>query len=189
LTKNEDIVKILRMFAQGLSIRDIVQKFPAYDHEKIVHLLHELVEELQPKKKHHVLSGQYMANIDGASRGNPGPGSLGVVIYNTQGEIIAEHKKCLGICTNNVAEYQALIKTLEMAIELQLKSLLIRSDSQLLVKQMQGHYKIKDEKMKALNQKVQVLLKSFDKVEFCHIPRTENTLADQLANEALDENK
>lgn len=186
MTKNEDIVKVLRMFAQGLNIRDIVQKFPAYDHENIVHLLHELVEELQPKKRHVVLSGQYTANIDGASRGNPGPGALGVVIYNHQGEIIAEHKKTLGICTNNVAEYQALIKTLEMAIELQLNKILIRSDSQLLVKQMQGHYKVKDEKIKALYQEVQKLLKSLELVEFCHIPRTENKLADQLANEALD---
>jgi len=174
------------MFAQGLNIRDIVQKFPVYDHEKIVHLLHNLVDELQPKKKHVVLSGQYAANIDGASRGNPGPGSLGVVIYNSQGEIIAENKKTLGICTNNVAEYQALIKTLEMAIELQLDKLLIRSDSQLLVKQMQGHYKVRDEKIKALYHKVQTLLESFESIEFCHIPRAENKLADQLANEALD---
>jgi ribonuclease HI len=186
LTKNEDIIKVLRMFAQGLNIRDIVQKFPAYDHERIVHLLHELVEELHPKKKHPVLAGQHVANIDGASRGNPGPGALGVVIYNDQGEIIAEHKKILGVCTNNVAEYQALIKLLEMATELHLDKLLVRSDSQLLVKQMQGHYKVKDEKIKALYHKVQTLLKSFNAIEFCHIPRTENKLADQLANEALD---
>lgn len=177
------------MFAQGLNIRDIVQKFPAYDHEKIVHLLHELVEELQPHKKQAVLPGHYTANIDGASRGNPGPGALGVVIYNSQGEIIAENKKTLGVCTNNVAEYQALVKLLEMAIELQVNKLLVRSDSQLLVKQMQGHYKVKDEKIKALYHKVQTLLKSFKAIEFCHIPRTENKLADQLANEALDEDK
>ncbi|MDD5131304.1 MAG: ribonuclease HI family protein [bacterium] len=174
------------MLAQGLNIRDIVQKFPAYDHEKIVHLLHELVEELQPKKKQMVLSGHYTANIDGASRGNPGPGALGIVIYNDQGEIIAEHKKTLGICTNNMAEYQALLKLLDMAIELKISKILIRSDSQLLVKQMQGHYKVKDEKIKALYHKAQTLLNSFDAIEYCHIPRTENKLADQLANEALD---
>ncbi|MDD5258694.1 MAG: ribonuclease HI family protein [bacterium] len=184
---NEDIVKVLRMFAQGLNIRDIVQKFPAYDHAKIVHLLHDLVEELQPKRKHQVVAGQYIANIDGASRGNPGPGALGLVIYDNQGKIISKHKKTLGICTNNFAEYQALVKTLEIAQELGLDKLLIRSDSQLLVRQMQGHYKIKDEKIKTLNHKVQEFLKSFESVEFCHIPRTENQLADQLANEALDE--
>lgn len=174
------------MFAQGLDIRDIVQKFPAYDSEKIVRLLNGLVEELQPRKKNPALSGNYVANIDGASRGNPGPGALGLVIYNDQGEIIAEGKETLGICTNNVAEYQALIKALEMARDLHLSSLLIRSDSQLLVKQMQGHYKVKDDKMKALHHKVQTLLQSFDTVEFCHISRDENKLADKLANEALD---
>ena len=186
LTRNEDLIKILRMFAQGLNIRDIVQKFPVYDSEKIVGLLNDLVEELQPRKKSMVSLGGYVANIDGASRGNPGPGALGLVIYNDQGEIIAEGKETLGICTNNVAEYQALIKALEMAKDLHLSSLLVKSDSQLLVRQMLGHYKIKDEKMKALNHKVQTLLKSFEAVEFCHVSREENKLADKLANEALD---
>jgi ribonuclease HI len=145
-----------------------------------------LVEELQPKKTSPVLRGSYIANIDGASRGNPGPGALGLVIYNDLGEIIAEGKETLGICTNNVAEYHALIKTLEMAKDLHLSSLLVRSDSQLLVRQMLGQYKIKDDKLKALYHKVQALLKSFDTVEFHHVSREENKLADKLANEALD---
>lgn len=174
------------MFAQGLNIRDIVQKFPSYDSETIVRMLRDLVDELQPRKKSPVCRGSYVANIDGASRGNPGPGALGLVIYNDQGEIVAEGKETLGICTNNVAEYQALIKTLEMAKDLHLRSLLVRSDSQLLVRQMQGQYKIKDDKIKVLYHKVQTLLKSFDTVDFCHIPREENKLADKLANEALD---
>lgn len=174
------------MFAQGLNIRDIIQKFPSYDGEKLVRLLNDLVEELQSKKKSLVGRGCYVANIDGASRGNPGPGALGLVIYNDQGEIIAESKETLGICTNNVAEYQALIKTLEMARDLHLSELLVRSDSQLLVRQMLGQYKIKDNKLKELYHKAQVLLKSFDSVDFCHVSREENKLADKLANEALD---
>lgn len=122
---------------------------------------------------------------DGACRGNPGPGSYGFVIF--EGEtILAEGKASLGTVTNNVAEYQALIHGLQKCAELGLRHVVVKSDSQLLVRQMLGQYKVKAPPIKALFDQAIILGKKFTRVEFLHIPREENSHADALANEALD---
>ena len=130
---------------------------------------------------------------DGGARGNPGPAGIGVVITDGAGNIISRHKKYIGEATNNVAEYQALILALEEAIKISNTSaeggsnLQIKMDSELIVRQMQGKYKIKDLRLKMLAREVLKLRNRFALVNFFHIPREQNQLADKLVNEAIDE--
>jgi ribonuclease HI len=123
---------------------------------------------------------------DGASRGNPGPASLGAVIFSQSGDILQEISKPLGIQTNNFAEYTALLEGLVACAEGGAKSVIVKADSQFMIRQMKGEYKVKAPGIIPLyNQckKVEIL---FEDVEFIHIPREENKHADRLANEALD---
>ena len=123
---------------------------------------------------------------DGASRGNPGPAGAGIVIQDDNG-ILIEGKKYLGVTTNNTAEYEALIHGLSILKERALfQPLKIFSDSQLMVRQLNGRYKIKQPHLRELAGKVHELLKSFPSHEIIHIPRGENRHADKLANEAID---
>jgi ribonuclease HI len=123
-------------------------------------------------------------NIDGAARGNPGPAAFAYVIAR-DGQPVIEEAGCLGSATNNVAEYTALVNALQRAAELGGKRLLIRSDSELLVKQMNGEYRVKNEQLRELYDQARQLLKHFDTVMLRHVPRSENSEADRLCNEAL----
>jgi len=123
---------------------------------------------------------------DGASRGNPGPASAGGVIYSQTDEIIAEISKPLGIQTNNVAEYLALKLTLERALELGINNVEIFMDSKLVVEQIQGRWKIKNERLREINDEIKLILTQFQIISFKHIPRNLNKMADQLANMALN---
>jgi len=125
---------------------------------------------------------------DGASRGNPGDASLGVVLKNDQGEIIQTASEYIGIATNNTAEYRALIRGLELAQAFQPDRLDCYLDSQLVVRQMTGVYKIKHKGIIPLAKKAQTLCRALlpGEVHFHHIPREKNREADALANEALD---
>lgn len=122
---------------------------------------------------------------DGASRGNPGPGSYGYVL-RSENKVISEGSGCLGEVTNNVAEYRGLLAGLSKALELGAKEVLVRSDSQLLVRQLNGQYKVKAPGIKPLVGEAKALLDRFDRVSIEHVPREENKEADKLANEALD---
>lgn len=122
---------------------------------------------------------------DGASRGNPGPGSYGFVILEN-GEAIVEEGRKLGEVTNNVAEYQGVIEGLTRCRELGATEVTVRSDSQLLVRQLSGQYKIKAPHLLPLAQKAKELQRGFAKIAFQHVPREENKHADRLANAALD---
>jgi ribonuclease HI len=125
---------------------------------------------------------------DGGSRNNPGPAACGVVIRNEKEEIVFTSSKFLGTATNNQAEYGALVLALEKAKEILKKGGEVTCclDSELVVKQLNRQYKVKDEKMKELFAQVCKLCLEFDKVEFVHIPREKNKLADKLVNEELD---
>jgi len=123
---------------------------------------------------------------DGASRGNPGPAAAGGVIYSQTDEIIAEISKPLGIQTNNVAEYLALKLTLERALELGINNVEIFMDSKLVVEQIQGRWKIKNERLREINDEIKLILTQFQIISFKHIPRNLNKMADQLANMALN---
>jgi ribonuclease HI len=123
---------------------------------------------------------------DGASRGNPGPASYGFVIFEGD-EIINKDGKRIGNTTNNVAEYTALIEGLKKAISLNVEEIEIRADSQLLIRQVLGQYKVKTPHIKELFIVVMSLLKNFKKYTAVHIPREENADADEMANWALDQ--
>jgi probable phosphoglycerate mutase len=127
-----------------------------------------------------------VANIDGGSRGNPGPAGYGVYITRDDGSIV-ELKEAVGIATNNVAEYRGLLAALAWAVENRIADLHIRADSDLLVKQMRREYRVKNEGLKPLWQQAQSLARQVGRVKFEHVRRELNTNADRLANEAMDE--
>lgn len=124
---------------------------------------------------------------DGGARGNPGPAGIGVVITDQQGNIVKTFNKYIGEATNNVAEYKALILALEEAKKLQAAELLINMDSELVVRQMQGRYKIKEPSLKLLAAEVIQLRNNFKSVDFKHVLREKNKPADKLVNEAIDD--
>ena len=129
----------------------------------------------------------YKLFSDGACRGNPGPGGAGAVITDSADRVIWEGKEYLGHCTNNIAEYKALILGLKGALARGYKNLQIYMDSELLAKQIDGAYRVKNEKLQILMKEVRNLLDAFDCAEVKHVPRLHNAHADRLANLAIDE--
>ena len=123
---------------------------------------------------------------DGAARGNPGPAGAGSQLTTPDGEVVAEIAEGLGETTNNVAEYTAAIRGLERARELGATDVLLRSDSQLLINQLTGVYKVKTSHLQPLHRRVRALAAGFEKIRFEHVPRERNTEADRLANEGVD---
>jgi ribonuclease HI len=132
-------------------------------------------------------AGVHIANIDGASRGNPGPASYAVVIRDPSGKAILELAKNIGRETNNVAEYYALLAALDYATSHNISSLRIRSDSELLVRQMQGRYKVKSVDLKPLHERASKMAKQIGYFAIEHVRRELNRDADALANVALDQ--
>ena len=124
---------------------------------------------------------------DGASRGNPGEAGAGAIIYGAEGTVIKKVKKYLGTTTNNVAEYMALIIALNEALRLKGEILHLFSDSELMVRQIKGIYKVRDRKMQALWREVKKLLAQFIQYDIICIDRRKNREADELANLAIDE--
>ena len=129
----------------------------------------------------------FTAHIDGGARGNPGPAGWGAVIQNAAGETIAELMGALPHATNNVAEYNGLLAALDWCVEHGARVVAIRSDSLLLVQQMRGVYKVKNEGLKPLYGRARLLAHKIGRVTFEHIPREKNKDADGLANQAMDE--
>lgn len=127
-----------------------------------------------------------VVHTDGASRGNPGPASIGVVIAGVDGRVLAEFGEALRPTTNNVAEYTAVIRALERAAELGARAVRVMMDSQLVVRQLNGSYRVKHPEMVPLYRRVLELIQRFDDVTFEHVPREQNVEADRLANQALD---
>lgn len=125
-------------------------------------------------------------NTDGGARGNPGPAGIGVVFSSETGKILHEFKAYIGEATNNVAEYKALVLALEEAEKLNYAELQILMDSELVVRQMQGVYKIKEPALQVLAKQVLALSNRFKKVTYRHIPREKNKAADKLVNQAID---
>jgi ribonuclease HI len=123
---------------------------------------------------------------DGACRGNPGVGGAGAVITDAQGSVLWEGKEYLGHCTNNIAEYKALILGLRRALAEGYKNLEVYLDSELLANQINGSYRVKNENLKVLMNEVRGLLTSFDAIEVKHVLRSSNSHADRLANLAID---
>lgn len=125
-------------------------------------------------------------HTDGASRGNPGPASLGLTVTSNEGEVVFEYAEFLGEQTNNYAEYSAVKKALQLAIENQVQFVHIKSDSQFLIRQLLGEYKVKSESIKGLYTDCVALIEKLPQVDLEHVRREQNKRADELANQVLD---
>ena len=133
------------------------------------------------------MSPEIVAYIDGGARGNPGPAGFGVRVEDADGSLIEEFGESIGVATNNVAEYRALIAALDWARRHGLRELRVRSDSQLLVQQMLGNYKVKNAGLQPLHAKARLLAHEIGSVTFEHVGRSLNVHADRLANTAMDQ--
>jgi ribonuclease HI/probable phosphoglycerate mutase len=127
----------------------------------------------------------HLAYSDGASRGNPGPAAIGAVIYDPEGREVYRLARRLGTATNNEAEYRAGIAALEAALGLGARRVDLRMDSELVVRQMSGRYRVRNPRLARLHARMLALRQRFEEVVVRHVPRTENKLADSLANQAL----
>jgi len=125
-------------------------------------------------------------NVDGGARGNPGPAAIGVVLRNGDGNVLEEVGETIGEATNNVAEYRALLRGIELAAGHGAEELELIGDSELVVRQVEGRYKVKNAGMKELHAEVRQALEGFDSWSIRHVRRAENADADRLVNEALD---
>ena len=123
---------------------------------------------------------------DGGARGNPGPAAYGYVLEAEDGTVLAAHGEAIGIATNNVAEYSALLAGLEKAVDLALDEVEVVSDSELMVKQMRGEYKVKNAALRELSLQAAELARRLGAVRYTAVRREHNELADRLVNEALD---
>jgi ribonuclease HI len=149
-----------------------------------VHRGSGLFGEPEPERKQIAC---FHANIDGGSRGNPGPAAYGVVMRDGRGEVVARLKKYIGQNTNNVAEYFGLIAALDYAQTHGIRALSVESDSELLVKHMRGQYKVKSEELKPLFERAKKMSQTLEMFRIEHVYREQNREADALVNQALDE--
>jgi len=127
-----------------------------------------------------------VVHVDGGARGNPGPAAIGVVVSGPDGEVLEEVAEPIGIATNNVAEYRALLRGLERARALGAHEIEIVNDSELVARQVSGAYKVRHPAMKPLYAEAMAALSDFDRWRIRSVPRAENARADELVNEALD---
>ncbi|MHB8177146.1 MAG: ribonuclease HI family protein [Vulcanimicrobiaceae bacterium] len=128
-----------------------------------------------------------MLYADGGSRGNPGPAASGAVLLDSSGAVLREVGDFLGVATNNVAEWNALCIGLEAAQALGIRRLAVRMDSELVIKQMRGEYRVKHPDLRPFHTRATRLVAGFDDVELRHVPRKQNALADSLVNRVLDQ--
>ena len=164
----------------------------AKDREKFVRevveqAIDQLEENEQPEYTVHAVGGTLHLFTDGGSRGNPGDAAIGCVIKNPEtGEVLKEYKETIGTHTNNVAEYRALIAGLDLASRFHPNRLVCHMDSELIVKQLSGEYRVKMPTLQPLVQEAQELAAQFPEVAYHHVARAQNSHADRLVNEALD---
>lgn len=173
--------------------RRLAELFPRIrDRENFV--IQTLEEALEGKEVHEetpeYVGGTLHLFSDGGSRGNPGQAAIGVILEDpVRGVVLKEHKECIGVETNNVAEYRALIEGLKMALPFQPNRLICHLDSELVVKQLNGEYRVKMLALKPYFDEIQELVAELPDVVFVHIPREDNYRADTLVNRALDEQR
>lgn len=127
-----------------------------------------------------------IVNVDGGARGNPGPAAIAAVVTTPEGEVVEATGEAIGAATNNVAEYRALLLGIERARELGARELELIGDSELVVRQVKGEYRVKDANLRKLHARVRAALAGFDRWSIRHVRREHNVAADELVNEALD---
>jgi len=125
-------------------------------------------------------------HVDGGARGNPGPAAIGVVASAPDGEVVAEVAERIGVATNNVAEYRALLRGLRLAAQLGAREIEVINDSELVAHQLNGRYKVKHPSMRPLYEQAKAALRDFEHVRIRSVPRAQNARADALVNRALD---
>ncbi len=186
---------IIRRLVESLSDKELRRIFPQTTPDGIRDILlqRKKVRNLRKIKKSPSGNipgepGQQKCALytDGASRGNPGPAGAGAVLVDQKGREIAARAEYLGRCTNNAAEYRALVMGLQMAVENGCSELDIFLDSELIVRQLTGRYKVKNATLKPLFGQAQQLLQCFKNFSVTHVPRAKNQRADQLANQGID---
>ena len=196
---------VLRYLSQTLSVTKTLKRFPSltpkYLQEILLHIADRVKEgpkpspsslppeeakpsPAEPARKEFP---EFFIHTDGASRGNPGEAGAGAVISDSQGRTLKELKLYLGMASNNAAEYRAAIHALERALELGARSVTLLLDSELVVRQLRGEYRVREPHLKTLHQKAQEVLNRFSQYSILYIPREENRRADQLANEAINQ--
>ena len=196
---------VLRHLAQTLSVTKTLKRFPSLTPKLLQDIFLRCAARVkedprppaavlppeEPKPSPSPLSSmelpEFFIYADGASRGNPGEAGAGAVLSDSRGRTLKELKVYLGMASNNVAEYQAAILALERALELGAKSVTLSLDSELVVRQLRGEYRVREPHLKILHQKAREVLNRFSRYSILHIPREENRRADQLANEAIDQ--
>ena len=181
-TEKQKLVELWRSLVEKLDPRELAQKLAVSEGEvrELIRQLTELVEQ------HWSTSEACVLYVDGASRGNPGPSGLGIVVRDPKSGRTVKEYAFIGTATNNVAEYKALIRGLEKVRDLGYRRVEVRTDSELLVKQVTGLYRVKSPDLIPLWERVRELVEGFDGVELKHVPRDENREADLLSNQAID---
>ena len=199
---------VLRHLAQTLSVTKTLKRFPSLTPKHLQEIFlrsAEIVERAREEEKPCPAAlppegpkpsppptpskefPDFFIHADGACRGNPGEAGAGAVISDSRGRTVKELKIYLGMASNNVAEYQAATLALERAFELGAKNVTLSLDSELVVRQLRGEYRVREPHLKILHQKARETLNRFSRYSILHIPREENRRADQLANEAIDQ--
>jgi ribonuclease HI len=185
--KKPDPGQVLRRLAKDLDVEGTLSDFPGLNRKDLSRILSNVAgPEQKPKARTARTMSPHVAvlSVDGGARGNPGPAGAGIVLE--MGEEVVRLGEYLGEATNNVAEYQALLLGLRTAAEMGVSELEIRSDSQLMVRQLSGQYKVKSAGLVDLYFSAIKLLSGFKRSSLTHIPREENHEADRMANMAMD---
>ena len=185
MTKPTDY-ELLRLIYKHLNLPRLLAENPSLSKADVDGLFQRLSSHLRSQT---APGEQFTILVDGGARGNPGPGGIGVVVLDSGGQTVDEIAESIAPCTNNEAEYQAVLRGIRRAQQLGARALTIKSDSELLVNQLTGVYRVKSPNLLPLCRQVMSLLRQFARWRAVRIPREENTRADTLANLGMDQQK
>ena len=184
------LANILEAMARAEALAVVSGEHPDFSPAALKKALEEAAQLLQQmgtsRRARQPATRSLIVHIDGAARGNPGPAGIGVVLWDEAGTIREEHQAYIGKATNNMAEYEALLFGLRKARELGYTAVKVFSDSELLVRQIRGEYRVKHPRLRKFYDQVDQLVRSFDAFEIDHVRRGMNTRADLLANRAIE---
>jgi len=181
--------EVLRFIAENESFERTLAAYPDLSLQDLRELLHAVARAASRRESQALGLDTTRLRIfcDGAARGNPGPAGAGAVLYTADGRLVERLGRYLGHKTNNHAEYQGLLLGLQRAVELGAREVEVYADSELLVRQLRGEYRVRSKGLLPLWQRARELLGRFDRVRLAHVPREKNREADEMSNRAIDE--